>query len=224
MIGVFKRAARRQRFASVFYSAWERMVDRLEPPWGDRLRAAFRADSHDSFEEFVRHVDDARLATRFFLAAHTLRLAQFGVLIIPAPPKLDETKYRDGELVTGALKDQLDRVFESKRALKILDVSQPDRISNKYDFCLVEYQRAYAVSQSFNALRVQIEHPSHPDWYGPSVKILYAYCEHEMRRAISMPSALDDDFIQPLKYSAIVDIIKNGWADPYSEWKKLDAT
>jgi hypothetical protein len=217
MFGASRSATRKKRYSQTFWEAWNRNVVNLDPTWSARVVGSVRETTESHFREFCDWDADDKIAVRTCLAAHTLSLAKFGVVVIPPPPNVDETGFRDGQLVTGELRPLVDRIAGEPEARKLLGFEMSASITDPYHFCLGKYQISYVVALAFNSLRVMLEQPKAPDWYAPSAKIIYAYWENEFRRVLLLPETLPHA-IDRLRYSTIVNLIANGVTNPYSKW------
>lgn len=192
----------------------------MEPAWNSEFTSHCRKKAAAEFEKFCEHNSDDLLAVRYFLAYQTLGFTMWELLTIPAPPGVDQTGARDGNLVTGELNAKLDEILHNAKTLKLLGFESPPPVSSGYWLCMGGYQAGYVSAHAFNALRVAVEKPNHPDWYRPSAATFYAYWEHLFREALGMPGAPGEGAIEffALRYGLIVDLIANGCPNPYEKW------
>ena len=185
-------------------------------------------------EEIIAEVNEVILApnqlkaNREKLAAYTLQMAKYQVLILPGKNEDDATRLRDKPGITGELKSHIKKIAEEDKEIKELAWGLDDPSDKDiYEACLFRYWLFHLKAHVFQTIRIALNdthHDPEKDWYREFVAAMCAWEEHNYRKLIGLPDALEKDDgmggLEALKYSTFMDIVLSGAKYPNFEWKE----
>ena len=171
------------------------------------------------------------LANREKLAAFTIGMAKYQVLILPSEHEDEEelTGLRGKPGITGELKLHLLEIAKKDKEIKEMAFIFDDpNEQDIYDGCLIRYWEYHLKSHVFQTIRIALKdyHPDHEkDWYRPFIEAMCATEEHHYRKLIGLPDVLGrdgelDGDIEALKYSTFLNMVLNGVTYPNFEWEE----
>lgn len=170
------------------------------------------------------------MANREKLAAYTLQMAKYQVLIFPGKneDEDDTTGLRDKPEITGELKSHFKKIAEEDKDIKELACILEDPSDKEiYEACLFRYWLFHLKAHVFQTIRMALNdthHDPEKDWYREFVAAMCAWEEYNYRKLIGLPDVLekDDDIgsLEVLKYSTFMDIVLSGAKYPNFEWKE----
>lgn len=149
-------------------------------------------------QEVMRIVasDDPRMENRKSLANLVVQYARLQVLVLDPEPAEDQTGFRGQAGITGEMKSHIPELANCEPWLREFmhgfDVQSP---GNQWDAVLLRYRQAWIWTEVLNAVRFDLDDYNRSlgkDWYLPLIAATSAAYEHDCRKALGLPPALDN--------------------------------
>lgn len=177
---------------------------------------------------------DPRMTNREALTNSVIELARFQVLVISPAPADDATGLRGQAGITGELKERLlDLSHTDDDLVEVFSTfDTPRSWDEAWSTVLLVYRASWARAHVFHLLREAFGdmNPADDwanDWFQPYVAAMCGWQEDVYRRALGMPSALDEEpDVADLKSLALylfMEWVMKGVKYPDLEWEKQSA-
>jgi hypothetical protein len=161
------------------------------------------------------------------LAAQVLRFAMFQVLLLPPPPKADETGLRGLPGISGELQKRLKDIVRANSELHSELFADVDSFDDDNDDANImqrlerAYQECRWCLETMNCARVALDDVADDgDWYRAFLFAACANQENTYRQDIGLPLAFEPQLSAPVAYSLFTDIVLSGARDPLAEWNE----
>lgn len=173
----------------------------------------------------ICNASEPKTRCRDKLVETMLRFAPFQVVMIPPPPRADDTGLRELPGITGELQPRIEDLIEADTDLRAdLGAYTAERDTGSTRHALRRsYWESYWFLESFNAARIQLGDTLDPgDWYRPFMHAACVTQEDLFRRELDLPPAFEPDIAQVVvtAFSIYTDVVVSGADDPVSEWNR----
>jgi hypothetical protein len=169
---------------------------------------------------------DPRMANREKLSSCIVELAQFQVLVIDPPPAEDPTGLRGQPGITGELKAHVLELAQKDKGLRefMHAFPTPKNMDGVWNPVLGRYRVVYAWTHIYQMLRFAFD-DANPvatkDWFRPFLAAMCAWQEHEYRKLLGMPPALEGDADkEAVKMYLFAEFVLEGARFPDLEWRE----
>jgi hypothetical protein len=140
--------------------------------------------------------DNPRMENRQALAGLVVQYARLQVLVMDPDPIEDPTGFRGQPGLTGAMKARIPEIASLDPWLReFLHGFDIHTFDDQWNMVLLRYRQAWIWSEVLNAVRFDLDDYNRAvtkDWYQPFIAAMAAAYEHDCRKALGLPSALDD--------------------------------
>ena len=176
----------------------------------------------DFYQQILNFSQSANpfLAMRESLASYVMGYVGYQVLCLTEEEKAEEF-YADCPYISGVLYKHVDKVMEHNDELgelkwKYSDITNDDLVS----FCNTRCVLHLYYLNGINYVRTEFDDiDPEKDWLRPFIKSMLIWEEDRVRGKIGLPSLLPDS-LDALKHSTFMNMVTNGYRNPFYEWEK----
>jgi hypothetical protein len=187
-----------------------------------------KEEADKMMEEVVKiaNSSDPRMANREKLTSCVIELAQFQVLVIDPPPTEDPTGLRGQLGITGELKTHLAELVRKDKSLRefMHGFPAPKDRGDVWNCVLFRYRQVWAWTRVHHTLRFafdDVNNAEGKDWFQPFIAAMCAWQEHEYRKLLGMPPALEGDADkEAVKMNLFMEFVLEGARFPDLEWRE----
>lgn len=160
------------------------------------------------------------LAMRESLASYVIGYASYQVLCLTEEEK-DDMYYSDSPYISGELYKHIDKVVEANDELGELKWKHPDITKDELvSFCNTRCALYLYYVNGVNYVRGEFDDiDKEKDWLQPFLKSMLIWEEDQVRDKIGLLCLLPDS-LDSLKHSTFINMVTNGYRNPFYEWEK----
>lgn len=171
--------------------------------------------------------DSPIIANRRALGGAVSQYSKFLVLAIEPEPVAETAAFKGAPGITGRMREHLHELAKVEPLVQELcEAFEENTTYALWNAVHLQYARTKVWAQLFNAARQDLGDfvgAGEVDWYHPFVASAAAVYEHECRKALRMPAALDntdgDADVRAIMLGCYVQRVKEGHIFPVKVWK-----
>jgi len=184
------------------------------------------ADKQETIRDFykliaeVLQAENPGVKLRESLANYVISFAELQVLCLTEDEKTGAF-YADCPYISGQLHHDIEKAIPHVEFLREAQWRNADLTGKSLvGLCNARSARWLFIINGLNLVRIEFkDFDDQKDWFRPFLQAMMIWEEDLLRGKMQFPRLLPD-LIEGLQYSAFMNLVVNGWPNPYYEWEK----